>query len=62
MTFNQLEKKKIAIVGFGKEGRALANFLKKKKIKEIYILDKNPKIKIPKSFKKRTGKNLHRFV
>ncbi len=56
MDLRSLKNKKIAIVGFGQEGKALANFLKNKNLKEIWILDKNPKIDIPKKFKKQAGK------
>ena len=57
MKINQLKDKKIAIVGFGQEGKSLANFLKKKKIKEIFILDEKRELKVPAFFKKQLGEN-----
>lgn len=59
---------KIAILGFGQEGQSLLRFLKKHRDfqdSEIWILDKNPKAKIPRGLKKQTGthylKNLAQF-
>ncbi len=54
---NRLKNKKIAIIGFGAEGKSLARFLKKKKVKNISILDQNNNLKIPKFFKNRLGIN-----
>ena len=51
---------KLAILGFGREGKSVLNFLRKSKTlrgDEIFILDKNPNIKIPKSVHAITGKN-----
>lgn len=57
---------KIAILGFGREGRAVLKFLKKNKIdKEIWILDEDLKIKAPAGvnvcFGKNYLKNLNNF-
>jgi len=59
---------RVGIIGFGKEGRSLFNYLKKsKKYKnsDFWILDKNPKIEIPKNTNSQTGKsylkNLDKF-
>ena len=60
--------KKIAILGFGREGQALLTYLKKSKDyigSEITVLDQNQKIKIPKGVKNILGvnylKNLNDF-
>lgn len=51
---------KIAILGFGREGKAIFNFLKKSKEykkSQIWILDKNQYIQIPAGAKSQIGKN-----
>jgi UDP-N-acetylmuramoylalanine--D-glutamate ligase len=59
---------KIAILGFGREGKSLLNFIQKRGLtlpgkrlnaakKEIWVLDRNPRLKIPKGVKKQLGKN-----
>ncbi len=57
---------KIAILGFGREGQSLLKLLQKRgqtptlrgqTRNEIWILDKDPKIKVPKGIKARLGKN-----
>ena len=43
--------KKIAILGFGNEGRAVFDFLKKTgdlRNKDVWILDRSEKLKLPK--------------
>lgn len=50
---------KIAILGFGREGRSVLGFLKKsKKLRnaELWVLDQNPKVKIPRGAKSQLGK------
>lgn len=50
----------IAILGFGREGKSIFNFLKKSKEyknDEIWILDKNPNLQIPTNTKSQLGKN-----
>lgn len=61
-------QKKIAILGFGEEGKALFKFLRTSpefKNNEIWILDKNREIKIPRGAKSKLGesylKNLSQF-
>lgn len=52
--------KKIAILGFAREGHAVYTFLKKNRQfrdAEIWILDQNNKIKIPRGVKSQLGKN-----
>ena len=49
---------KIAILGFGREGKAVLDFLKKSPkydFAQIIVLDKDPKLKISSEDKKRTG-------
>lgn len=51
---------RIGILGFGREGKSVFKFLKKTGFlpkKEIWILDKNPNIKIPPGCRNRLGKN-----
>jgi UDP-N-acetylmuramoylalanine--D-glutamate ligase len=51
---------RIAILGFGREGRSALRFLKKHpayKSAEVWILDENPDIKVPRGAKCRLGKN-----
>lgn len=62
-------KKQIAILGFGNEGRAVFKFLKREKEledKNVWILDRSEKVKIPKGIKSQLGKdylkNLARFL
>ena len=62
------KEKKLAILGFGREGQAVFKFIKKdKEFKDfdVFILDKNKNIKIPKNTKNRLGedylKNLNQF-
>ncbi len=50
------KNKKIAIVGYGKEGKSAANFLRKFS-SQITILDRGSKKKVPKVFRKVLGKN-----
>ena len=45
---------KIAILGFGTEGKALAKYFKRRKA-DITVFDQNPKVTIPESFKQVTG-------
>ena len=47
---------KIAILGFGTEGKALAKYFKRRKA-EITVFDQNQKVKIPEPFKGVTGPN-----
>ncbi len=52
--------RKIGILGFGNEGRAVLRFLKRNKAlkdAEVWILDKSEKIKIPAGTKAQLGKN-----
>jgi len=46
----------IAILGFGMEGKALADYFKRRKA-SITICDQNPKIYVPKHFKSQLGEN-----
>src|SRR3990167_6670964 len=51
---------KIAILGFGREGQSLFRFLRKEprfRTAEIWILDKNERIAIPRGARTQTGKN-----
>ncbi len=51
---------KLAILGFGREGKSVLNFLKRANTfrdNEPWILDKNPSIKIPKGIHSITGKD-----
>ncbi|MEK7507870.1 MAG: UDP-N-acetylmuramoyl-L-alanine--D-glutamate ligase [Patescibacteria group bacterium] len=51
---------KLAILGFGREGKSVFKFLRRMKAlrgDEVWILDRNPKIKIPKGARGVTGKN-----
>jgi len=64
----QLETMRIAILGFGREGQSVLNFLKNSsayKGAEIWILDKSLNIKAPAGIKKHLGrgylKKLDRF-
>lgn len=53
-------KKPIAILGFGGEGRAVLKFLKKSKKfrgREIWVLDKSPRLDLPKGVYSRLGSN-----
>jgi UDP-N-acetylmuramoylalanine--D-glutamate ligase len=57
---------KIAILGFGKEGKSVLSCLKRKRTTgEIWVLDENPRLKVPKSCKAQLGKrylaHLERF-
>ena len=47
---------KIAILGFGREGKAIYKYIKRDK-SEIWILDKNPNISLPKNVKSSLGEN-----
>jgi len=47
----------VAILGFGIEGKAALEFLKRQGIKAVTICDQNPNIKCPKNVKGRLGKN-----
>ncbi len=66
---NKINKKsKIAVLGFGVEGRSLLNFLKHNhlyKNSEIWVLDSNKSIIVPRGVKKNLGKthlkNLDQF-
>ena len=52
--------KKIAILGFGNEGRAVFKFLKRErelKDKEVWILDKSEKVKVPRGVRTQFGKD-----
>lgn len=49
--------KKIAIIGFGLEGRALFFYLRLRGKRDITILDQNSKLRIPKGAKAILGKN-----
>ncbi|MDP3784808.1 MAG: UDP-N-acetylmuramoyl-L-alanine--D-glutamate ligase [bacterium] len=49
--------RKVAIIGFGLEGRALFFYLKKEGSFDITILDKNLKIKLPRGAKSTLGRN-----
>lgn len=52
--------KKIAILGFAREGHSVLKFLKKDRNfrnAEVWVLDKNKKVKIPAGIKKITGLN-----
>ena len=52
--------KKIAILGFGNEGRAVFKFLKREKElkdKEVWILDRSEKVKAPEGIKTQLGKD-----
>jgi len=52
--------KKIAILGFGNEGRAVFKFLKRErelKDKEVWILDKSEKVKVPRGVRTKFGKD-----
>lgn len=52
--------KKIAILGFGREGRSVLRFIGKRskhRNADIWILDKNPRVPIPKGILSRLGKN-----
>ncbi len=54
------ETKKVAIIGLGREGLAILNFIKKQKeFKnfEIWVLDKSTKVKLPKGVKGQIGEN-----
>ena len=46
----------IAILGFGVEGQALADYFKRRKA-DITICDQNPKVHVPKHFKSQLGEN-----
>ena len=48
---------KIAIVGYGREGKSLANFLLKQGMKNIVVLDQNQNLVIDQPLKFRLGKN-----
>ena len=51
---------KIGILGFGREGKAVLEFIRKSPkydFAEIWVLDQNPKIFVPKELKKSTGRN-----
>lgn len=55
-------KEKIAIAGFGREGKSVLKFFLRRnrqflKKKEVWILDKNGKIKVPRGVNLQTGKN-----
>src|SRR3989344_7457114 len=51
---------KIAILGFGREGRAVLEFIRKSpkyNFAQIWVLDQNSKIQVPKDLRRATGKN-----
>jgi UDP-N-acetylmuramoylalanine--D-glutamate ligase len=50
---------KIAVLGYGREGRSLYGFLKKRSAKnrEIWVLDKKSDIPLPRSVKRQCGEN-----
>lgn len=51
---------KIAVLGFGREGKAVLEFIRKSPkydFAQIWVLDKNSKIKVPAGLKKSTGRN-----
>ena len=67
-SYTKATKGKIAILGFGEEGRAVLQFLRRSphfKEKEIWVLDRNPKLKVPRHTKQKLGvgylENLDRF-
>src|SRR3989344_3967976 len=49
--------KRVAILGFGLEGKSLFSYLKKEEDFEITVLDRDPKIKIARGIKKVLGKS-----
>jgi len=58
--------RKIAILGFGKEGKSVLSYLKRKRTPgEVWVLDENSRLKVPKSCKAQLGKrylaHLERF-
>lgn len=62
-------KQKIAILGFSREGKSVLSYLRKNKRygdAEIWILDKNKNLKIPRGISSQLGtnylKNLHEFA
>ena len=51
---------KIAILGFGREGQSVLKFLRKNPLSKkdkIYVLDKNPALRVPKNINNQLGKN-----
>jgi len=54
---NNFKTEKIAVLGFGREGRSILKYLKNRTKAEIWILDKNKKLNIPSGIKSQLGKN-----